>query len=311
MDSAGEMASFVRAVELGGFSAAARSLGVTPSALSKLVTRLEARLGVRLLNRTTRQLALTPEGEAFFERSKHILEEIGAAEAEVARFRERPSGLLRVNVGTAFGLHQLAPAVPEFLARYPEMKLDITVTDRLVDLIEEGADVAIRTGNLADSTLIARKICDWERLICASPAYLKKHGVPRKPDDLLKHNCIGVGGSPRLSRWPFETKQGTHIVEVSGNVSANNAETLLQLAEAGLGIIRLGEVIVAESLREGRLVRLLADVHQPEPLSLQAVYPQGRHRSPKVAVFVEFLVARFGSMPWRDVPQTKRRRQRA
>lgn len=302
------MASFVRAVELGGFSAAARGLGVTPSAVSKLVTRLEARLGVRLLNRTTRQLALTPEGEAFFQRSKRILEEIDEAEADVARFRERPRGLLRVNVGTAFGLHQLAPAVPEFLALYPEIQLDITVTDRLVDLIEEGADVAIRTGNLADSTLIARKICDWERSICAAPAYLKKHGVPKKPDDLLKHNCIGVGGSPHLSRWPFETKQGMRIVEVSGNVSANNAETLLQLAEAGLGIIRLGDVIVAEALRAGRLIRLLADVQHAEPLSLQAVYPQGRHRSPKVAVFVEFLIARFGSMPWRVAPPRKGRK---
>jgi DNA-binding transcriptional LysR family regulator len=305
MNSAGEMASFVRAVELGGFSAAARSLGVTPSALSKLVTRLEARLGVRLLNRTTRQLGLTPEGHAFFLRSKRILEDIDEAESEVTRFRESPRGLLRVNVGTAFGLHQLAPAVPEFMARYPEIQLDITVTDRLVDLIEEGADVAIRTGHLADSTLIARKICDWERSICASPAYLAAHGTPKKPDDLLKHNCINVNGSPHLNRWPFEVGKRLHTVEVSGKLSANNAETILQLGEAGLGIIRLGDVIVAESVRAGRLVRLLTNVHRPEPLPLQAVYPQGRHRSPKVVAFVDFLIERFGSMPWRASSRKK------
>jgi DNA-binding transcriptional LysR family regulator len=273
MNSAGEMASFVRAVELGGFSAAARSLGVTPSALSKLVTRLEARLGVRLLNRTTRQLGLTPEGHAFFLRSKRILEDIDEAESEVTR--------------------------------YPEIQLDITVTDRLVDLIEEGADVAIRTGHLADSTLIARKICDWERSICASPAYLAAHGTPKKPDDLLKHNCINVNGSPHLNRWPFENRSGVHTVEVGGKLSANNAETILQLGEAGLGIIRLGDVIVAESVRAGRLVRLLTNVHRPEPLPLQAVYPQGRHRSPKVVAFVDFLIERFSSMPWRASSRKK------
>src|SRR5688572_23783493 len=182
-----DMTAFVRAVELGGFSTAARDLGLTPSAISKLVTRLEDRLGVRLLNRTTRRLALTPEGEAYYHRSQRILADIAEAEDEVARFRAHPKGVLRVNVGTAFGMHQLSPALPEFLARHPEVQVEITMTDRVVDLIEEGADLGIRMGVLADSSLVARKICDVERVVCAAPSYLRRHGTPKRPQDLLRH----------------------------------------------------------------------------------------------------------------------------
>jgi DNA-binding transcriptional LysR family regulator len=301
-----DMTAFVRAVELGGFSTAAREMGLTPSAVSKLVTRLEDRLGVRLLNRTTRRLALTPEGEAYFHRSQRILSDIEEAENEVASFRAQPRGLLRVNVGTAFGMHQLVPALPEFLERYPEMQVELTLTDRVVDLIEEGADVAIRLGTLGDSSLVARKICDLERVVCAAPAYLKRHGTPSKPDDLLQHNCLSVDYAPSLRRWPFSDGEGVRHVEVLGNVSANNADALLQLALLGVGVIRLSEVIVGEALRAGKLVALLADVHHSEPLPLHAVYPQGRHRSPRVAAIVEFLVERFASAPWR----TPRRRRR-
>ena len=305
MSAPSDMSAFVRAVELGGFSLAAREFGLTPSAISKLVTRLEDRLGVRLLNRTTRRLALTPEGEAYFHRSQRILADIAEAENEVARFRAQPKGVLRVNTGTAFGLHQLAPALPEFLSRHPEVKVELTLTDRVVDLIEEGADLGIRLGALVDSSLIARKICELERVVCASPAYLKKHGTPRKPADLLKHNCLSIAYAPSLHRWPFAAKDGVQHVDVGGNVSANSAEALLQLALVGLGIIRLSEVIVGEAVREGKLVPLLQDVHHSEPLPLHAVYPQGRHRSPKVAAMVEFLVERFGDTPWRGRPRGK------
>lgn len=299
MSSPDDMTAFVRAVELGGFSVAARDLGLTPSAISKLVTRLEDRLGVRLLNRTTRRLALTPEGEAYFHRSQRILADIHEAEDEVARFRAQPRGLLRVNVGTAFGMHQLAPALPEFLSRYPEMQVELTITDRLVDLIEEGADMGIRLGTLADSTLIARRICDVERVVCAAPEYLKRHGVPRKPAELLAHNCLSMTYAPGLRRWPFEARDGVKHVEVSGNASASSADALLQLALRGLGVIRLSDVIVGAAIREGRLVPMLENVHHREALPLHAVYPQGRHRSPRVAAMVEFLVERFSSAPWR------------
>jgi DNA-binding transcriptional LysR family regulator len=294
-----DMAAFVRAVEKGGFSPAARELGLTPSAISKLVTRMENRLGVRLLNRTTRKLALTPEGEAFFHRAHRILADIEEAENEVARFRARPRGRLRVNVGTAFGSHQLVPALPEFLARYPEIEVDLTITDRVVDLVEEGADVGLRTGHLADSSLVSRKICDLERVICAAPAYLERRGRPRKPGDLLAHNCLVISGTPQFQRWPFRFPDGVRDVTVSGNVSANNAETLVQLAVNGLGIIRLVDVVVGEAIARGELEPVLAQSHHVEPLPLHAVFPHGRHRSPRVAALVDFLVEKFSGAPWR------------
>ncbi|MBL8525255.1 MAG: LysR family transcriptional regulator [Betaproteobacteria bacterium] len=302
MDKPGEMRAFVRSVELGGFSAAARDLDLTPSALSKLVTRLEDRLGVRLMNRTTRRLALTAEGDAYFASAKRILADIEEAETEVTRFSDSPKGLLRINVGVAFGMHQLAPALPRFLEKYPEIELDITMTDRLIDLVEEGADVAIRNGHLRDSSLVARRICDLHRVICASPIYLKKHGAPKSPQDLLNHNCISISGAPHLRRWPFDTRNGMETIEVGGNVSANNAETLLQLAATGVGIIRLADVIVGDGIRAGWLVPLLEDVHHREPLPLSAVYLPGKHKSPRVAAFVSFLVETFANSPWRLEP---------
>ncbi len=295
-----DMGAFVRAVELGGFSPAARDLGLTPSAISKLVTRLEDRLGVRLLNRTTRRLALTPEGEAYFHRAQRILADIAEAENEVARFRSQPRGLLRVNVGTAFGMHQLVPALPDFLARHPEMQVELTITDRVVDLIEEGADVGIRLGALGDSSLVSRRICEVERVVCASPGYLRRHGTPRTPDELLAHNCLCVAYAPNLRRWPFRTANGVRQVEVAGTVSANNADSLLQLALLGVGVIRLSDAIVGRPIREGRLVPLLEDVHHREPLPLHAVFPSGRHRSPRVVAMVAFLVERFADAPWRE-----------
>lgn len=301
-----DMMAFVRAVELGGFSIAAREMGLTPSAISKLVTRLEDRLGVRLLNRTTRRLALTPEGEAYFHRSQRILADIGEAENEVARFRAQPKGLLRINVGSAFGIHQLVPALPEFLARNPEMQVELTLTDRVVDLIEEGADLGIRLGTLIDSSLVARKICDVERVVCAAPAYLRKHGTPRKAQDLLGHNCLSMAHAPALRRWPFEARDGVKHLEVSGNATASSADALLQLALLGLGVIRLSDVIVGGAIGDGRLVALLEDVHHREPLPLHAVYPQGRHRSPRVAAMVDFLVERFSQAPWRVQARRKR-----
>lgn len=302
MSTPSEMAVFVRAVELGGFSAAARELNLTPSAISKLVTRLEDRLGVRLLNRTTRKLALTPEGEAYLHRSQRIIADIAEAEGEVAQFRTRPRGLLRINVGTAFGIHQLSPALPEFLARHPEVEVELTVTDRLVDLIEEGADLGIRTGALSDSTLVARRVCDLERVICASPGYLRKHGTPKKPEDLLAHNCLRLSGFPSLWRWPFDTPEGVRYIEVAGNTRANTAEMLVHLALVDAGIVRLVDPVAGEAIRDGRLVRVLAEAHHVEPVPLNVVWPQGRHRSPKVAAMVEFLIEKFSGAPWRARP---------
>ena len=306
MSAPTDMLVFVRALELGGFSAAARELGLTPSAVSKLVTRLEDRLGVRLVNRTTRKLALTPEGEAYLDRARSIVADIADAEAEVAQFRVRPRGILRVNTGTSFGYHALAPALPDFLQRHPEVEVHLTFADRVVDLLEEGSDLGIRTGTLADSSLVARKICDLERVIVASPAYLKQHGTPKKPEDLLDHNCLRLSGFPALWHWPFRDAKGAvRTVEVTGNTMTSSAESALQLAELGLGIARVVDVVAGEPLRARRLVKVLADSHQVEPVPLQVVWPQGRHRSPKVAAMVDFLVERFASAPWRTARKAR------
>jgi len=209
-----------------------------------------------------------------------------------------------VNVGTAFGMHQLVPALPLFLARHPEIQVELTITDRLVDLIDEGADLGIRLGTMADSTLIARRICEVERVVCAAPEYLRRHGTPKKPKDLLSHNCLNMANAPALRRWPFVAADRVEHVEVSGNASATSADALLALALRGLGVIRLSDVIVGAAIREGRLVPILHHVHHREALPLHAVYPQGRHRSPRVAAFTEFLVERFSKAPWR-VPEPK------
>ena len=293
------MTAFVRTVETGGFSAAARQLGLTPSALSKLVTRLEDRLGARLLQRTTRRLQMTAEGEAFYARALPILKAMDEAEAEVTEAGTSPRGLLRLHCGSTFGTHQLAPAIPRFQARHPSVSLDLTISDERLDMMQEGVDLAIRIGPLEESTLVARRICNLERVICVAPSYLERHGRPRTPDDLQQHNCLWITSLPALRRWPFDTDEGIRVVHVDGNVVTNNAETVLQLAVAGVGITRLSDVVVAEAIRAGALVPILADWHHVEPVPLFATYPSGRNLSPKVRAMVDFLVEEFGGAPWR------------
>jgi DNA-binding transcriptional LysR family regulator len=300
MDRAAEMTAFVRAVETGGFSAAARDIGLTPSALSKLVTRLEDRLGARLLHRTTRRLQLTAEGEAFYARARPILAAMDEAEAEVAQAGASPRGLLRLHCGSTFGMHQLAPAIPRFLERYPAVEIDITISDQPLGAMEEAIDLAIRIGPLDESSMVARRICNLERVICASPAYLQRCGTPRTPDELQQHNCLWITSLPALRRWPFDTDDGIRVVHVGGNVAVNNAETVLQLALAGVGITRLSDVVVADAIRRGTLVQILTDWHHVEPVPLFATYPSGRNLSPKVRAMVDFLVAEFGGAPWRQ-----------
>ena len=298
MDATSDLRVFVRVMDRGNFSLAASDLGITPSAVSKLISRLEDRLGVRLLERSTRRLALTPEGETFLARARRIVADIEEAEAEVARVRGAPRGKLRINAGTAFGLHQLAPALADFLARYPEIDIDLSITDRLVDLIDEQSDIAVRSGHIPEGPFIHRKIADLQRVICAAPSYLAQRGTPRVGADLKGHDCIIVAG-PGLNRWPFKTRGGIDIVEVRPRVTTDDAEAAVRLAVEGAGIVRLSDVIVGGRLRTGELVALLTDVHHSEPYPLAAIYPAGRHRLPRVAVFLEFLHERFGHAPWR------------
>jgi DNA-binding transcriptional LysR family regulator len=288
-----EMNAFVRVAERGSFAVAATDLGLTPSALSKLVTRIEDRLGVRLLTRTTRKLALTAEGELFVARSREILASIEAAEAEVTAASERPRGHLRISVGTAVAKQILGPALPVFLDRYPDITVELHVSDGQVDLVAEQIDVAIRSGALGDSTLVARKVGEATRVICASPLYLEKHGTPQVPADLLQHNCLTLPG-PAWSQWPFHTHEGINRLAVSGTFTSDNADLLLDMAVAGLGIARLADFMVARALRDGALVRLLVDSHVPESFPIHALTVPGRHRAPRIRAFVDFLAEEFG-----------------
>ena len=288
-----EMNAFVRVIERGSFAAAADDLGITPSALSKLVTRIEDRLGVRLLTRTTRKLALTSEGDVFVGRAREILAAIEAAEAEVTAASQLPRGHLRVSVGTALAKKILGPALPVFLRHYPEITVELQVSDRQIDLVAEQVDVAIRSGALGDSTLVARKISDATRVICASPLYLKQYGSPRVPADLLRHNCLTLPG-PAWAQWPFHTQEGINRLAVSGTFTSDNADLLLDMAVAGLGIARLADFMVARALQQGTLVPLLGDSHMPESFPIHALTVPGRHRAPRIKAFIDFVVAQFG-----------------
>ncbi|RDV04963.1 LysR family transcriptional regulator [Undibacter mobilis] len=298
MDATSDLRVFVRVMDRGNFSQAAKDLGLTPSAVSKLVSRLEDRLGVRLLERSTRRLALTPEGETFLVRARRIVTDIEEAEAEVARVRGAPRGKLRINSGTAFGLHQLTLALPDFLVRYPEIDIELSITDRLVDLIEEQTDIAVRSGHIPEGPFVQRKLADLQRVICAAPSYLQQRGTPQSAADLKAHDCIVVAG-PGLNRWPFKTRTGIDVVEVRPRVTTDNAEAALRMAIEGGGIVRLSDVIVGDPLQKGELVPLLTATHHVEPFPLAAIYPTGRNRLPRVAVFIEFLRERFGHTPWR------------
>jgi DNA-binding transcriptional LysR family regulator len=289
MSQPSDMTAFVRIVETGGLAAAARDLGLTPSAMSKQLARLEARLGVRLLTRTTRRIALTPEGETYLARARDILSLIEAAEQDVTAGRGRPSGLLRVNTGTAFARHRLIPLLPAFFARYPAITLDLGVTDRRVDFVTEQADVLLRTGPLGDSTLVARKIADGQRIVCAAPAYLQRRGQPATPEELLSHDCLVLRGLARLTAWPFRSATGLQTLTVRGVATTDSAEALRDMALAGLGIIRVSAFLVTRDIAEGRLVPLFEDRHVSEDVPVWAVTAPGRHRLPRVQVFVDFL----------------------
>ncbi len=295
---ANEMATFVRVVEAKGFSAAAPALGLTPSAVSKLVTRLETRLGVRLLQRTTRALHLTAEGEAFFEAARRIVGEIATLESRLTESRGTPNGLLRVTMSLAFATHQLAPVVSEFLDRYPRVELELLPTDRVVDMVEEGVDIAIRIGRLADTSFMARKIGEDKRLICASPAYLARYGTPRTPHDLKRHKCLVGRERTYLNRWAFRVGEAVEEIEVTGPLLVSEGEAQMQLALQGVGIVRLTRLTVAQAIREGTLVSLLESQSADAPVPIHAVYPHRRHLAPKVPAFVDFLIEKFTPPPW-------------
>jgi DNA-binding transcriptional LysR family regulator len=295
---ASEMAAFVRVVDAKGFSAAAPALGLTPSAVSKLVTRLETRLGVRLLQRTTRALHLTEEGEAFYGAARRIVGEIETLENQISGQSNTPHGLLRVTTSLAFATHQLAPVIGEFLERFPQLQLELLPTDRVVDMVEEGVDIAIRIGRLADSSFMVRKIGEDTRLICAAPSYLARRGTPRRPEELARHNCIISRDRSYLNRWPFRIDGQIREIEVGGRVAVTEGEAQMRMAQQGLGIVRLTRLTVAGAVKSGELISLLEGFRAEEPIPIHAVYPHRRHLAPKVTAFIEFILEKFSPPPW-------------
>ena len=280
---------FTVAVEAGSFAAASRKLGVTPSAVSRKISQLEEELGVLLIARTTRSLQLTDDGRAFHERCVRILEELGEAREAIARSTKKPSGLLRVDAPAAFGRGVLAPKLPAFLARYPEIRVDLTLHDQFVDPIVEGLDVLVRIGKLRDSSLIARRLGSSRLQLCASPGYLRKHGTPRKLADLERHDFIGYLREGRPDDLALTLNDGSLFrLPTRGRANGNDASVSRTLALAGYGITQIFDFIAAESIASKKLVPLLEDVHRTE-WPIHALYPKNRHLLPKVSAFLEFL----------------------
>lgn len=295
MASSEDMKAFVRIVDLGSFARAADDLRLTPSALSRLVSRLEDRLGVRLLTRTTRRLALTSEGALFLERAREILELIDLAEVDVSSARAKPKGLLRVNSSTGFARQTLLQAVPEFLRRYPEVSVDLTLTDRLIDPVAEQVDVVIRGSPTSGSEMVSRQLAEGRRLICAAPSYLARAGTPRSAAELAGHNCIPLSGQSVATIWPLASDDGVVRFQPSGNFTCDNVGMLFDLAVEGHGIVRLADFVVGQAVREGRLVEILADINRSDPISLWALMPKGRFRLPRVQAFLDFMEEWLGA----------------
>lgn len=291
VNRSGEMEVFVRVVDCGGFSAAARSLRMTPSAVSKLVARLEQRLGARLVNRSTRRFQLTPEGTLFYERSLRILADLAEAERGAAA-AETPSGRLRVNSNIPFGVHCLLPLLPGFLERYPDITVDVTLMDATIDLIAERTDVAIRTGPLKSSSLLARKLGETRRVIVGAPSYFARHGTPRSPAELERHNRLGLGFVRAVDLWPLVRGGRRLELPVAGNAQVSDGEALRQLTLNGLGLARLARFEVAADIAAGRLVPVLESCNPGDTDPVHAVFVgQGGYLPARVRAFLDYLVA--------------------
>jgi len=299
MDPLDGIAAFARVVDSGSFSAAARRLGISKSAVSAHVQRLEERLGIRLLNRTTRRLSLSEAGSAYYRHCARILAEAEAAEQAAGALQREPRGSLRVSAPDSFAWMHVAPAVPAFLRRFAELSIDITSSAAHVNLVDEGLDLAIRIGVLEDSPLIVRKLAPSRLVLCAAPAYLKEHGKPREPGDLARHNCLCTNLLPWGDEWRLAGKRGEVRVTVGGSFRSNNAEMLRAAALDSVGIALLPSWAVPEALRSGALRRIL-ETWEPPASTIYAVYPDNRLMSMKVRAFVDHLARTFGRTPYWD-----------
>ncbi len=295
MDRLLAMEVFARVVELGSFAKAADRLGISTSACSRHVAELEGHLDTRLLNRTTRRLSLTESGQAYYERCVQLLTDLADAESAAALSAERPRGTLKVTCGISFGLRHVAPLVGAFAARHAEVKFDVQLSDRFVDLVEEGFDLALRIGESPTQNLVARKLGEMRLVPCAAPVYLRERGAPRTPAELAQHACLTYEYLPVRGTWRFYDRAGAeHSVRVAGPVHSNNGDLLVAAAVEGIGIAMEPDFIAAPDLAAGRLVRVLPGYVVP-PAGIYAVYPSRRHLSAKVRAFIDFLAERFGA----------------
>ncbi|WP_207476728.1 LysR family transcriptional regulator [Arenibaculum pallidiluteum] len=297
MDRLAAMELFVRIVETGSFSAAAEQLGMSRALASRTIIDLEERLGTRLLNRTTRRLSPTEAGAAYCRRAQRILADVAEADEEASALHARPRGVLRVSAPMSFGPLHVAPDIGDYMRLNPEVTVELALNDRVVDLVEEGFDVAIRIGRLADSTLVARRLAVCRILACASPAYLAEHGEPRHPADLARHHCLAYAYDSFRGNWTFEGPEGAVTVQLSSRLSANSGTALMAAVCAGVGIAVQPDFIAAPDIRAGRAVEILPDWRLPE-LAVHAVYPPTRSLSAKVRSFVDFLAARYRTPAW-------------
>jgi DNA-binding transcriptional LysR family regulator len=286
------MSVFVRVVALGGFAAAAREADISATMVAKHIQALEARLGARLLNRTTRRQRLTEAGRTYYERCKGLLNAVDAAETSVSALRASPRGTLRITAPVTFGTTRLAPALAQYLREHPEVNVDLVLNDRIVDLLEEGFEAAIRVGHLEDSQLVARSLHPYRSVLCASPNYLRRRGRPRLPQDLESHDCLGFSVTGARGRWRLLQSEGEQTVTFTPRLRTNNGESLRQAALAGIGVVLQPEVLLEDDVKSGRLVRVLPSWKLPaRPLHL--VYARDRLMSPKLQAFIEFILKRF------------------
>ena len=291
-----ELTIFVAVVESGSFSRAAEQLGQANSAISRSVKKLEMKLGVSLLNRTTRQLSLTEEGERYFRRVQSVLQEMAAAETEIMESRSTPRGLLRIDAATPVVLHFLMPLIKPFRERYPEMSLTLVSSETFINLIERKVDVAIRAGTLTDSSLRARPLFNSYRKIIASPDYLARHGTPQSVAELKNHQCLGFSEPVSLNTWPVSCCDG-QLLEIESEISSNSGETLKQLCLAGNGIACLSDYMVDKEIAEGAFVELLADKRLPVEMPFSAVYYSDRAVSTRIRAFIDFLSEHVKQLP--------------
>lgn len=290
---------FIAVMETGSFAGAALRLGASSGQASKLISRLETDLGVRLLNRTTRSVSPTEAGQAYYERLRPLVDELDTLDRDIRNISQSPRGRLRLAAPLTFGLLELAPVLNAFAVAYPEIELDVSFSDRAVDLLDEGFDMAVRVGRPDDSSLTIRKLCAVRIVVVGAPAYAERHGLPQMPEDLASHACIIDTNFRDPQRWPFTGKAGKErFVNVQGRLRYSNAEACLMAAEAGLGLACLPGFVAGDAIRTGRLVRVLQGF-EPAPYDVHILYPHNRHLAVKVRLLIDTLVERYrGSPHW-------------